>query len=52
MPVFNKPEFEAKWLTDNPPIEIPEQIYDDVDNDWVLSQNEIDYHINAYFGKD
>ncbi|TNV82509.1 hypothetical protein FGO68_gene1811 [Halteria grandinella] len=52
MPVFNKQEFTAKWLTDNPPIEIPEPIVDDVDNDWILSASETEYHINTYFGKE
>lgn len=52
MPVFNKQEFTAKWLSDNPQIEIPEPIVDDVDNDWILSQSETDYHINSYFGKE
>lgn len=50
MPVFNKQEFLSKWLLDNPAFEIPEEVVFDVDNDWILSQNEQDYHINAYFG--
>lgn len=52
MPVFNKGEFTAKWLIENPPIEIPEPIFDDVENDWILSASEIEYHINTYFGKE
>ena len=52
MPIFNKEEFLAKWLAENPAIEIPEEVVFDVDNDWVLSASEIDYHINAYFGKE
>lgn len=52
MPVFNKEEFTAKWLTDNPPIEIPEPVVDDIDNDWVLPPSEVEYLINSYFGKE
>ena len=52
MPVFNKQEFLNKWLAENPPIEIPQPVVDDEDNDWILSQSEVEYHINTYFGKD
>ncbi len=52
MPVFNKQDFLAKWLTENPVIEIPEAVADDVDNDWLVSPAEAEYHINVYFGKE
>jgi hypothetical protein len=52
MPVFNTQEFLAKWLIENPAFEIPEEVVFDVDNDWVLSQSEAEYHINAYFGRE
>ena len=52
MPVFNVEEFVNKWLIENPVIQIPDQIVDDIDNDWVLTQQEIDYHVNAYFTKE
>jgi hypothetical protein len=52
MPVFNKEEFLAKWLLENPQVEIPEEVKDDVDNDWVLSPSETEYLISTYFNKE
>ena len=46
MPVFNQEEFTAKWLSENPPIEIPEPVVDDIDNDWELPPSEVEYLIN------
>jgi hypothetical protein len=36
MPVFNKEEFLTKWLTDNPPINIPDDPVEEPDNDWIM----------------
>ena len=52
MPVFNKEEFLAKWLTDNPPINIPEEPVEEPDNDWILTPAELEALINSYFGRD
>ena len=40
MPVFNKEEFLTKWEEENPPITIPDEVIDDKDNDWRLSEEE------------
>jgi hypothetical protein len=52
MPVFNKQEFLAKWLQDNPAIEIPAELIEEEDNDWIMSPNELEYHISTYIGRD
>ena len=52
MPVFNKEEFLAKWLSENPPVHIPDEPVEEPDNDWVLTQPELDALINSYFGRD
>ena len=52
MPVFNKEEFLAKWLTDNPPIVIPDEPVEEPDNDWILTPAELEVLINTYFGRD
>jgi hypothetical protein len=52
MPVFNKEEFLAKWLTDNPTITIPEEPVEEPDNDWILTPAELETLINTYFGRD
>lgn len=49
MPEFNREEFLVKWLEDNPPIEIPESIIDDKDNDWYMNDEEEEALISAYF---
>jgi len=36
LPVFNQYEYSQKWLEENPKIEIPPEVKDDVDNDWIL----------------
>ena len=33
IPVFNVQEFQVKWLLENPIIDIPEDIVEDIDND-------------------
>lgn len=40
MPIFNKEEFLQKWDEDNPPMNIPDEILDEYDRDWVLSEEE------------
>jgi hypothetical protein len=40
MPVFDEEEFLSKWVEDNPPIFIPDEIEEEKDNDWVISEEE------------
>ena len=49
MPEFNREEFLIKWDEDNPQIVIPEEIYDDYDNDWILTEEEEEQLIQQYF---
>ena len=52
MPVFNKEEFLAKWLSENPPIVIPDEPVEEVDNDWIMTPAEQDAIVNSYLGRD
>jgi len=47
-PVFNREEYLAKWVEDNPVIEIPAEVVEDVDNDWELEEEEEDNLIRAW----
>jgi hypothetical protein len=49
MPVFNAEEFLQKWDEDNPEILVSDDIDDDMDNDWVLQEDEEEQLINNYF---
>lgn len=40
MPVFNKEEFLSKWDEEYPPISIPEEVQDEIDADWILTEEE------------
>lgn len=51
MPVFNQDEFLEKWVEDNPEHMLPEEVISDIDNDWVLSEEEEEALIAAYFGQ-
>jgi hypothetical protein len=42
LPVFNLQEVCDKFDDENPPIEIPDEVVDDIDNDWVLTEEEQD----------
>lgn len=39
-PVFDEKYFFYNWNDNNPPIEIPPPIMDDIDNDWIISSVE------------
>ena len=52
LPVFNKETFLTNWLNINPPIIIPDEPIEEIDNDWIMSQSELDYNINTYLGRD
>ena len=41
MPVFNSEEFLAKWVHENPPVEIPDEVIEDLDNDWIYTPESI-----------
>lgn len=42
MPVFDAAEFLEKWVEDNPEPQLPEDIIPDIDNDWILLEEEED----------
>ena len=50
MPVFNEEEFLTSWDAENPEIIISEETADHVDNDWVLTEEEIEEKVKAYWG--
>jgi hypothetical protein len=45
MPIFNIEDFLVKWNEDNPEIIIPNEVIDDLDNDWILSEEEEEHLI-------
>ncbi|CDW73780.1 UNKNOWN [Stylonychia lemnae] len=51
MPVFNLDDFLEKWVEDNPEPVLPEDVLQDVDNDWVLQPEEEEALITAYFAQ-
>ena len=40
-PQFDEEEFLTKWDEDNPPIEIPPEVIDDIDNDYDIPEGAI-----------
>ncbi len=48
-PEFNIEEHYQKWDDENPVIDIPEEVVDDVDNDWELTEEEEETLLNNYF---
>jgi hypothetical protein len=49
LPVFDPRETLEKFDEENPDIEIPSEIVDDIDNDWVLDETEAEVVIAAYW---
>lgn len=49
MPEFNQEEFLAKWAEENPEPVLPEDVVSDIDNDWILNEEEEEAVINGYF---
>ena len=49
LPEFNEEEFLEKWDEETPEIVIQESIADEIDNDWDLTQEEIEEHIRRYW---
>jgi hypothetical protein len=48
MPEFNREEMEERFDEEFPEIEIPEEVEDEVDNDWVLAEDEWETLLNNY----
>jgi hypothetical protein len=48
MPEFNQQEMELKFDDEFNEITIPEEVVDEVDNDWVLEDEEWDTLISNY----
>lgn len=42
MPVFNAEEYLEKWEDDNPAVVIPNEVEEEIDNDWVMNEEEED----------
>lgn len=49
MPEFNKSEMEEKFDDEFNEIEIPDEVVDEIDNDWVLTEEEWDALILSYY---
>ena len=52
LPVFNKEAFLTNWLNLNPPFIIPDEPIEELDNDWIMTQSELDYNVNTYLGRE
>lgn len=52
LPIFNKEAFLTNWLNMNPPIIIPDEPIEELDNDWIMSPSELDYNVNTYLGRE
>lgn len=50
MPVFNEEQFLAEWDAENPEIIIGDEPKDQIDNDWVLTEEEMAENIKKYMG--
>jgi len=50
LPVFNKEEAVEKFDDDNPPVEIPPDADDDINNDWLLEEDQEAELIAAFNG--
>ena len=48
LPKFDKEEMEEKFDDENPPIDIPPEQDDDINNDWVLEEDQETELINAF----
>lgn len=50
LPVFNREEAEEKFDDENAPIDIPEEQEDDINNDWLLTEDEEAQLIESFNG--
>lgn len=48
MPEFNMEEMGEKFDDEFPEIEIPDEVMDETDNDWVMQEEEWDSLISSY----
>ena len=49
MPLFNQKEAADKFDEDNPEVEIPPEVVDEIQNDWVLTEEEESKLIEDYW---
>ena len=49
LPKFDEEEFLIKWDEENPDIEISGECTDDINNDWVLTEEEMTEQIAHYW---
>ena len=49
LPIFDEKEALTKWDEENPDIIIQDSTKDDIDNDWNLTEEEIEAKIKAYW---
>jgi len=49
MPEFDEAEAGEKFDEENPEVEIPDEIIDDINNDWMLEPDEREALIAKYF---
>ena len=49
LPEFNEAEAGERFDEENPEVEIPDEIVDDINNDWVLTEEESEALIAKYF---
>ena len=49
LPEFNESEAAERFDDENPEVEIPDEIVDDINNDWVLTEEENEALIAKYF---
>ena len=47
-PVFDDKFFLYNWDEEHPAITIPPEVIDDIDNDWVLTEEQKEEHIAAH----
>ena len=47
-PTFDEKYFLFNWNEEHPEIQIPDEIADDIDNDWVITQLQKEDVINEY----
>lgn len=50
MPEFNSEEFYEKFDEEFPEVEIAENTNDDTDNDWILSEEDVEAEIQKFWG--
>lgn len=51
LPVHNPVEFEEKFDAENAEVIIPDEVEPEIDNDWVLTEFEVDQLVATYFEK-